>query len=298
MKQYYTYTVAGHTFGLEVPDDISVDEVLASYLPFFTKVDRDAEPIFILHVDKNDILPENKIGGRLLYKGDMYPYLWIYRNEKNYIFGFSMTLDVPGCLLFVSPSFREAKLYIRKLDIYTQIAFALHSSLMLLYALNTANKKTLIVHAAAVEFKDRAYMFLGLSGTGKSTHARLWLKHVKGSELLNDDTPVLRIEEDGTVLVYGSPWSGKTACYKNRCVELGAVVRLSQAPYNQIKAMTQIEAYASLLPSCSCMKWVRKMADGVHNSIEQVVARSTSYHLECLPDKEAALLCAKTVKAI
>ena len=168
----------------------------------------------------------------------------------------------------------------------------------LLYALNTASKGTLLVHAATVEFEGKGYLFLGRSGTGKSTHARLWLEHVKGSSLLNDDSPILRVEDNGSVFVYGSPWSGKTACYKKCRAELGGVVRLSQAPLNRIRAMTPIEAYASLLPSCSCIPWERKMADGVHNSIERIIGRCGSYHLECLPDKAAARLCAQTVKAI
>ena len=51
--------------------------------------------------------------------------------------------------------------------------------------------------------------------------------------LLNDDSPVLRVEDD-VVQVYGSPWSGKTPCYRQECHKLEACVRLSQAPYNRI----------------------------------------------------------------
>ena len=298
MRLFYTYTVAGHPFRLEIPASFPIDEVLSPYLPFKGMTEGCTEPIFTLRVEKDVTHLRGKTPGQLIYRGDIQPYLWLYRNDANQTFGFSMTQREPDCLLSVSPSYREGELHICAQDTSGQIAFALNSGLMLLYALNTANKGTLLVHAATVEFEGKGYLFLGRSGTGKSTHARLWLEHVKGSSLLNDDSPILRVEDNGSVFVYGSPWSGMTACYKKCRAELGGVVRLSQAPLNRIRAMTPIEAYASLLPSCSCMPWERKMADGVHNSIERIIGRCGSYHLECLPDKAAARLCAQTVKAI
>lgn len=298
MRLFYTYTVAGHPFRLEIPADLPVDEVLSPYLPFKTMAEGTADPAFALCVEKTVTPLRDKAPGQPVYKGDTLPYLWLYRNGGNHTIGFSMTRREPDCLLFVSSSYREAQLHIRTQDTSGQIAFALNSSLMLLYALNTAGKGTLLVHAACVEYEGKGYLFLGRSGTGKSTHARLWLEQVQGSVLLNDDSPVLRVEDDGSVFVYGSPWSGKTACYRNCRAELGAVVRLSQAPLNRIRALVPIEAYASLFPSCSRMPWERKMADGVHGTIERIVGRCSSYHLECLPDKAAARLCAQTVKAI
>lgn len=298
MSLCYKFTVAGHTFGIEMPDDIPADKILLPYQPFSVKDNGGTEPIFIMRVDKNDVFPWDEYPGELLYKSESFPYIGIYRCKENYVFGFSMSSDEVDYFLSVSTSFREARLYIGCKYTFDQIRTVLNSSMMLLYALNTADKGTLIVHAAAVELNKSAYIFLGLSGTGKSTHARLWRENVAGSELLNDDTPVLRVEDDGSVFVYGSPWSGKTPCYKNRRAELGAFIRLSQAPFNRIRALKPVEAYASLRSSSSCMKWVKEMADGVHSSVERIVERTGAYYLECLPDNEAALLCAKTVKAI
>ena len=77
------------------------------------------------------------------------------------------------------------------------------------------------------------YAFLGKSGTGKSTHSQLWLRYLEGYELLNDDHPIIRLVND-EVIIYGSPWSGKTPCYKNKQARLKAVVRLEQASENKI----------------------------------------------------------------
>lgn len=89
-----------------------------------------------------------------------------------------------------------------------------------MYALSTANKDTAIVHAAAVIYENHSYLFLGPCGTGKSTHADLWVKHIDGAELLNGDNPVVRIM-NGRAFAYGSPWSNKQPCYRNVSSPIG-----------------------------------------------------------------------------
>ena len=134
----------------------------------------------------------------------------------------------------------------------------------------------------------RGYLFLGHSGTGKSTHARQWLAAFDDAWLLNDDNPILRVMEDGEVRVYGSPWSGKTPCYKNAYARVGGIVKLSQAPHNKIRTISLPEAYAYMLSSASGMKMDRHMADCMYESIKHVITHVKCYHMECLPNTEAA----------
>ena len=134
----------------------------------------------------------------------------------------------------------------------------------------------------------RGYLFLGHSGTGKSTHARQWLAAFDDAWLLNDDNPILRVMEDGEVRVYGSPWSGKTPCYKNAYARVGGIVKLSQAPHNKIRTISLPEAYAYMLSSASGMKMDRHMADCMYESIKHVITHVKCYHLDCLPNTEAA----------
>ena len=138
-------------------------------------------------------------------------------------------------------------------------------------------------------------MFLGPSGTGKSTHAGLWLKHIEGSALVNDDNPVVRIGGDGSIFVYGSPWSGKTPCYRNVCHPLGAVVVLSQAAYNKAQRLRGIYAYAALMGSISGKRWDKRIADGRHRTENMVASNVPIWQLECLPDEAAARLCNGTI---
>ena len=141
----------------------------------------------------------------------------------------------------------------------------------------------------------KVYALVGKSGTGKSTHARLWLQHIEGTELINDDNPVVRIAGDGTAVVYGSPWSGKTPCYRNVSCPLGGIVVLSQAPYNKIRRLGGIEAYVALMESISGKRWDERIADGLHQTENALASHVPVWHLECLPDGAAARLCCSNV---
>ena len=172
---------------------------------------------------------------------------------------------------------------------------AIDNALMIMFALATADKGTVLFHAAVVSYKNKGYMFLGPSGTWKSTHASLWQRYIAGTALLNDDNPVVRISEDDTATVYGSPWSGKTPCYRSVHYPLGGIVLLSQAPYNKIERLNGIYAYAALMESISGKRWDERIADGLHQTENALASSIPVWHLECLPDEEAAKLCNETI---
>lgn len=117
----------------------------------------------------------------------------------------------------------------------------------------------------------------------------------KNATLLNDDSPILRVE-NGTVWAYGSPWSGKTPCYKSERHELKACVRLSQAPYNRITKLSVLHAYGAIHPSCPPeFAYDNNLYSHVSDFIGKLLSEIPFYHLSCLPNKEAALLSCRTI---
>ena len=172
---------------------------------------------------------------------------------------------------------------------------AIDNAMMVLFALSTAGKGTLLFHSSTVCHGGIAYMFLGPSGTGKSTHSKLWLENIDDTQLINDDNPALRCNTDGTITVYGTPWSGKTPCYKNVAYPLGAIIHLAQATENRIRRVKGIKAYVILSESVSGKRWEKRVADGLHSTLNLVLKKSSIWHLDCLPDAEAALTCRNAV---
>jgi len=151
------------------------------------------------------------------------------------------------------------------------------------------------IHSSTVVRDGRAVLFLGESGTGKSTHTRLWLNNLEGSWLLNDDSPFITVEH-GQAVVYGSPWSGKTHCYKPERIPIAGIVRLSQAPHNQIRRLPPVAAFGAIYPSLPpAFAYDEYLTDRLCALASKVLEKVPVYHLECLPDRAAALLSSTTV---
>lgn len=294
MENTFKYTVAGHTFCVALPEGISPEEHLKPYEPFAEN--GDVEPLFTLELQIVPSLREKVQGEVRECLNDEAPYFWIFENEEGkYSFGFSYTKAHPDCILVTSDDFKSNVVYVSQTTASRLSEFALSNSMMLLYTFCTSPYQTLMVHASVIAHDGGGYMFLGRSGTGKSTHSRLWLNNIEDTYLLNDDNPVIRYI-DGQAYVYGTPWSGKTPCYKNEFIPLKAVVRLSQAPYNKIHHYAPLQSFASLMPACSCMRWDGTSVAALHKTVEKVISIVPCWHLECLPDADAAILCNSTVK--
>lgn len=151
------------------------------------------------------------------------------------------------------------------------------------------------IHSSVLVYEQGAVLCLGESGTGKSTHTRLWREHIEGAELLNDDSPFIGIRE-GVATVYGSPWSGKTPCYRNLRYPIRGFMRLSQASYNEIRKLSTLSAYGALQPSMPpSFAHDEKLFDGVNNLLSELLRLVKVYHLACLPNVEAALLARDTI---
>ena len=292
MEKSYKYIVAGHLFEVILPENILAEGCLAPYIPFAS--DSADEPLFSLRIEFVEELKALAPGTVRECLNDEAPYFWIFDKDGKFNFGFSYTRSHPDCILIPSSDFRNSIVYVPSARADRLTEFALSNAMMLLYTFSTSFSDTLMIHASVISYKGKGYVFLGKSGTGKSTHSSLWLKHIEGTELLNDDNPVIRIV-DGEVIVYGSPWSGKTPCYKNLKMPLGGIVRLSQAPYNKIHRLAPLQSYAALMPSCSCMRWDPASTNALHKTVEKVISQVKCWHLECLPDEEAALVCNGTI---
>lgn len=293
MRGVLTYRVGDHLFALEISDKLLSEKELAHYAPFRAVRSEGEDMLFSLSlVDSTECLP-SPATMTACFDDD---------NGRMTLFampdgGIQVHLTTPSgrecCRVSMECGFHRAKAVVAGTP--AERRYGIDTALMLLYAFTSAGHETLLIHASAVEYNGRGYLFLGKSGTGKSTHSRLWTENIAGAHLVNDDNPVVRMRE-GVAYIYGSPWSGKTPCYQNMKVPVGAIVRLHQAPDNIIMALHGVKAYAAVIPSCSCMKWDREMSEAVHHTVGRLIGSVAVYDLQCLPDKAAAELACKTIK--
>lgn len=171
----------------------------------------------------------------------------------------------------------------------------LRFSLWMAFTLLGMHHMVMPIHSSVIVRNGKAVLFLGESGTGKSTHTRLWLENIDGAHLLNDDSPILAIE-DGKVFAYGSPWSGKTDCYKDECFEVAGFVRLSQAPFNRITRQPVLTAISALQPSLPpAIAYCEDGQDCQMQMISEILSGVPVYRMECLPDAAAARMSCGTI---
>lgn len=282
------YKVAENVFTLWLQEHDEIWRELTSYDLFRT--DKDAtDNMFDLYVNRLADFPT-----------DLPPYVEEAHQEEEgceinvgrygefHSFEFVM-MGILSCRLLTSADYKAGIAYTDQ-----ERSYGINNAMMLLYAFASSDRDTALFHSSVVSFQGKAYMFLGHSGMGKSTHSSLWLKYIPGTELVNDDNPVVRII-DGEAIVYGSPWSGKTPCYRNVRYPVGAMVRINQYPENRIQRLEGIPAYAALLPAISGMRWDKTISEGIHNTEAWLAQHVPIYYLDCLPDEGAAQLCNSTV---
>lgn len=289
------YKVAEHIFCLEMSDNCSLWPRLTQYDPFLVE-DSGTAPLFRLSLETGEytLAEEREVvydmpteAGETVIK--------LYREKGGWSFDMSPDKSIPFFShMRANEDFSSGKLYLDNRRVSDAI-FGINNSMMLLFAFRSAPLDTLELHASMVSNSGRAFLFLAKSGTGKSTHSSLWLKHIPGSELMNDDNPVVRAWPDGRVIAYGSPWSGKTPCYRNVEAPVGAFVQIRRCPENKITRLSNLQSYALLYSSCSGFKADRTIADGLHSTLERSVITVPCYVLDCRPDEEAARVCSAEV---
>lgn len=295
LKGIHDYTIAEHPIRIEFLEDGRNDtRLLPSFAPFEIEGRHEEESLFFQLTVDDTMRPELKERRERIRKFDT-------GNGETVVDlvddgGYQYIIkDINGaecCLLRSDKEFRRCRCALN--GNYNMRSFGLNNALMLIFAFAGSRHDTLLIHASLVRQNGYGYAFIAKSGTGKSTHVSLWLRHLPGCDLMNDDNPIVRII-DGEAYIFGGPWSGKTPCYRNVKARLGAITRIDRAPANSIERLAPIEAFASFLPSCSSMKWDEDIFNRICNTVTKIIETTAIYTLHCLPNEEAAILCNKTI---
>ena len=152
---------------------------------------------------------------------------------------------------------------------------------------------TVLFHGSAIAVNKKAYIFTAPSGTGKTTHTRLWLDAVPGAYVLNGDKPFLRIRE-GCVMACGSPWRGKENLGNNEILPLEAICILERDTVNHIEPIQGEKALATLV-----RQTYRPADSGLMLRALQLIGQAGQrvrlYHLGCNMAPEAAAVSSQAM---
>ncbi len=301
MTKKEIYRVGDLLFGLNMPEESHTWEFTTPYQPFkieSNKIEKEEIELFTINSSDSVSRPED---AKLLIKessgssSDGMVRVDIYNTKVGYYFEITppISTTISAKILF-NTQLNSVEMELCGNRREQQVGFT--NTMIISYFLTATHHGALILHSSAIIKDGCAYLFLGRSGTGKSTHSRLWMENIEGCELLNDDHPIVRLMPNGEILAFGSPWSGKTHCYKNLKAPLQAVVRLEQAPENRIKRLSIAQSYGSLIASSSIFNWSQELLDSKSKTLGVMLKSLKNYHLECLANSQAANLCYNFVK--
>lgn len=182
------YRVAGHVFAMTLPEGLF--KYMEQYSPFAAAEVPD--PLFRLALVQE--LPE--VQAETVYDPPTevgQTRVTLSHFDGGWLFEMSADRDLPvSARMMTDEDFSQGRLLLSTRKVHDGV-FGVNNAAMLLYAFRSAPFGTLELHASMVSNAGRAFLFMAKSGTGKSTHSSLWLEHVPGSELMNDDNPVVRI---------------------------------------------------------------------------------------------------------
>lgn len=276
-----TFKVAGHLFRIDEVEG-GILALLPSLEPFIT--DEKGEPLFTITVD-NSINPSWR-GKRIGFFPCPSASFEVYLQDNN-AYRILVLADGKIPCAFIKSDYERKRFNIATRGTKSDMAFGLNNALMVIYTLCSAGHDTLLMHSSVVENNGKAYMFLGVSGSGKSTHSDMWVAHIPGSTLVNDDNPVLRIAPDGTPTMYGSPWSGKRPVYMNVHYPIGGFAAIEKNKENKIHKESIPNAFGILLSSCSTMKFDKEVHMKICGTVSRVLEKVPVHTLYCRPDAEA-----------
>jgi len=331
--QTYSYKVAGLTFTVVAPDCYDVEGLLPSFAAFRVGSEDSATSIrsvtegngsvddrlflFTLQAEAIEVpedakvaeVDDNDMGHTRLSRttdGSYCLELWYDHSEDrqagesengsqaNKTHANGSTLPRPG-IFIANADFTNITASIA--PDAPDCGLILTSMLRIAFAQAVLTRDGISIHASAVAADGKAWLFLGKSGTGKSTHARLWLRNIPGARLINDDNPVVRLI-DGKPVAFGTPWSGKTPCYRNESYPVGGVVRLVQGDVDIFTKKDEVAAFVALLPSCSVVHSDSGLQSRLCDTLTRLIELIPVGELKCLPDNESAIICYNNLKSL
>ena len=247
---------------------------MAFYQPYKGKHD--------LYFKIDTVEPDNS--GKLLFgSSDFHIPTFLYERENGAFDWLTQNHDGESQLSFrISKDWTEFTLY--EDNTGTEGADAFHEfGSLFCYAI--LNYDACVLHGVVMEYNGMGILVTAASGTGKTTHTRMWRER-ENALIINGDRCLCR-KLDGRWYAYGMPWSGASGEYINRRVPITAIVCLKQAPENAVRRMNPFEGTLAMMQRIFAPVWTGDMQNKGFDLAENLASMIPVLELSCRPDFEA-----------
>jgi len=154
-------------------------------------------------------------------------------------------------------------------------------------------KHMMAVHSASVLYRDKVWLFSAPSGTGKTTHTKMW-QEVYGTPVINGDLNLVALENN-VAMVHGMPWCGTSGIYSKQSYPLGGVIFLEQGIGSEITNLSEEQKQLRLLHRCISPGWKAEMQERSCRMVEDISGKILLCQLTCNQEKEAVECSKKAI---
>ncbi len=270
------YKIAGIPIEIEIPEEL-LNEKLAAFL-----IKETTEASLIIKM-QNSI--DGKISeGEQLYKND---YFTVVTTDYGYRFKYgTSSQEQTAICIDIDFLAKNAFVYISE-KVRDAIKEPLFYALRDVFFMHAQRLEMIPIHSASIIYKEKAFLFSGSAGTGKSTHTNLW-KKLFGVDILDGDVALISLTTDGAI-AHGLPWCGTSNLFINKSVPLGAVIFLEKALENEIVKISSLEAIMKLCARSFAPNYNKELTAATLAVAKKIEATADCITLRCLPDETAAI---------
>jgi hypothetical protein len=196
--------------------------------------------------------------------------------------------SAPYKALWIDRSFSQGRLLLRRACFdATRPVYPLEYPLdELLMIHRLARGEGVEMHAMGLIGEDgRGHLFLGHSGAGKSTAARLWQSE-SGAHILSDDRIVLRVR-DGQIWMYGTPWHGDAGIASPAAAPLYRAYLLEHGDRSELSGVSKGRAAAEFLARCFAPHYSAEALQFTLQFLDRVAQAVPCFLFRFLPDQSA-----------
>jgi len=274
----FTIGIAGIGLSFLFDQDLSEFEVEDIYYEFIT----DIRPETKLRVHQ-DSFPQRSKGKKIFDSGGRWS---LFRDQGKYVLQDSSfdSDPPPNQLVILESDFKSGDIYKNdeffKNLLLDPLEYPLNQVLMIILL---SRCKGVMLHACGIDYRGYGYLFLGNSGHGKSTIARLWSENQ--ATVLNDDRIIVR-EKNGELLMYGTPWHGDFKEVSSKGLAIRKLFFLRHGEKNSAVPKKGREAVLMLLTRCFPPIWDKKGMEYTMGLCHRIAHKIPCYEFSFEPDRK------------
>ncbi len=272
--------IGGAVFGIECADPSRTFLIEDDYRRFLT--DERPDVRYVVHYGKTP----PKVAARAVFDSQV---LWrLLRTRTKNIFKVGFRHEggfVEQRLAVISRDYKSGDIYMME-DGGGPYLYPWSHPLDEIVAINyLSGNHGALIHSCGVSKMGRGYLFAGVSGAGKSTMARLWMKH-RGAKVLSDDRIIVQ-KSGGNFSIYGTPWHGDAKICWEGSVPLKKLFIIGHGKKNRAEKLRASEVVATLLVRTFAPYWDKYLMERTLETYHALVKKVDAYRLNFVPDGSA-----------